>query len=579
MGNQNKSQTSITTAPVQTLNTLPTPLSQSQCVLHKQEILICGGVDKRAYDVKLEGHCVVKLVNHRSNDKDSSEVTLLSFGGKEKHTLVMKYVSVWNNYQGMRAVIGGSNNHLLFITYYPKNISVFDLNTFQFIKHSTLLTSNYAWYHCFVSKSENGKEVKNKNNEMLLFCGNIGLSIEYYEVNKNEWMTFENILPIPLYDCFGILNEDNSHVHIIGGESPVSSAHMKAKVSEWRNALHLVIFISTLLFIFIFYFSKNELKLVIQYWIRILKIKLGWINEFNKIIIRYIRGFELLMVLQAHDDTVSSVGFSADGRKIVSASYDNTIRIWEVASGKQLQIFRGHTSRVFASRFSPDRHTVVSCAGDGTIRLWDVNTGNEVMKFKDLDKIWDVNFSPDGKYVVSGLQDSTVRLFDVHSGIEMKLLLGHSKDVVSTQFSPDGKMIVSSSNDKTVGVWNVESGEILKQFKGYDRIIRVNFSPDGQFIISGSLGNIIRIWNAKTEKEHKILKGHSNHVNDVKYFPDGRTIVSCSSDNTIRLWNVESGQKIQMLEGHSDCVKSVDVSQNGDTIVSGSADCKIRIWG
>ncbi|ETO05270.1 hypothetical protein RFI_32126 [Reticulomyxa filosa] len=140
-----------------------------------------------------------------NNNRDSNETTLLSFGGDEaigRHTLVMKYVSVWrnnnkitklkksnisgnynewipftdnhnnpiqigkkkDNYKGARAVIGGSNNHLLFITYYPKNISVFDLNTFRFIKHDHLsICYNRVAYHCFVLKSESEQVVTSTN--------------------------------------------------------------------------------------------------------------------------------------------------------------------------------------------------------------------------------------------------------------------------------------------------------------------------------------------------------------------------------------------------------------------------------
>ncbi|ETO20471.1 hypothetical protein RFI_16748, partial [Reticulomyxa filosa] len=225
----------------QILKDLPTPLSYSQCVLHKHELLFCGGVFQRACysyhtlknkykficsypsTVELNGHCVVKLADN--NSKDSNEITLLSFGGLFKHTIMMKYVSVWgsvnkkhkskkkdnynkwvpftdnhnhsinfgrenDDYQGARAVIGGINNNLLFITYYPNNINVFDLNTFQFVKHDILpiATNNWIKFHCFVLKS-NTKEERNDskkkdNNEMLLFCLKIGLSIEYDENNN-----------------------------------------------------------------------------------------------------------------------------------------------------------------------------------------------------------------------------------------------------------------------------------------------------------------------------------------------------------------------------------------------------------
>ncbi|ETO34580.1 hypothetical protein RFI_02510, partial [Reticulomyxa filosa] len=381
---------------------LPIPLSESQCVLHKHEILICGGYQQRACysyhilkneykficeyssDVELMGHCVVKLINN--NNKDINEITLLSFGGNERtkrHTLVMKYVSIWSNildisnksnelnnynewipftdnhnhpiiigrdqdhdYRGMRAVIGGSNNHLLFITYLDDNISVFDLNTFRFIKRNTLPTNNYIQYHCLVSNSKNGQEQgmvktnqeKNKQNyQMLLFCCDTGLSIEYdednntfqfhqlhvcddiapfykyayvcindvilffggydwdgdegifsksvykYSIGEDKWMIFQNTLSSTLRDCIAILSEEYNCIHIIGGKydkKTTVSTHLKTKVREWDSS-QLVMFI---------YFdeiqSKNEIKCIIEYWLRFLKIKLGWIDDFYTIIMK-----------------------------------------------------------------------------------------------------------------------------------------------------------------------------------------------------------------------------------------------------------------------------------------------------
>ncbi|ETO24679.1 hypothetical protein RFI_12476, partial [Reticulomyxa filosa] len=214
--NANLEQPPITalSLPFKKLASLPVPLSCIQCIVHKNEIIICGGyenndcysydISKDQYkricsypnDVRLRGHSVVKRVD---NEK-SREIVLLSFGGLHKHTLMMRYRSVWedeqddiaihcnkwypftNNanesisigrdediYIGMRAVIGGSNNHLLFISYYPKNLDVFNLITFQFVKHDTLPTHDSIGYHCFVSKAANGLQTITTNkikNEM-----------------------------------------------------------------------------------------------------------------------------------------------------------------------------------------------------------------------------------------------------------------------------------------------------------------------------------------------------------------------------------------------------------------------------
>ncbi|ETO31626.1 hypothetical protein RFI_05494, partial [Reticulomyxa filosa] len=186
------------------------------------------------------------------------------------------------------------NNHLLFITYRDNNISVFDLNIFQFIKHDTLPTNNDIWFHCFVSKSENGQvqemtktnQKSQQSYQMLLFKEKTGLSTEYdednntfqfcqlpvcddiapfykyayvcinnvilffggcnwngnvvsksvykYSIRENKWIIFQNILSSPLKYCVAILSEDNAYVHIIGGEDVEQDmpTHMKTEVSE-----------------------------------------------------------------------------------------------------------------------------------------------------------------------------------------------------------------------------------------------------------------------------------------------------------------------------------------------------------
>ncbi|ETO14924.1 hypothetical protein RFI_22443 [Reticulomyxa filosa] len=325
----------------QNLKELPTPLYLSQCVSHKHELLICGD-------------------NINNKNKDRNQITLLSFGGSKhtkRHTLVMKYVSVWsnisnksnecNNYnQWSACVIGGGDSHLLFITYFQKNISVFNLNTFQFIKHDILPTGHSIEYHCFISQSKSGQgqemmKTNKQNYQLLLFKCNIGLSIEYdkdnntfqfyqlpvcndiaplfayayvcvndvifffggygngiysklvhkYSIEENKWTTFQNTLSSQLCHCIAILSEEDNHIHIIGGlddKNTTVSTHMKTKVRAWDLSLLVIIY----LFISfgeaqINFISKNELKFFIQYWIRTSEIKFGWIDDFDKIILKY----------------------------------------------------------------------------------------------------------------------------------------------------------------------------------------------------------------------------------------------------------------------------------------------------
>ncbi|ETN97581.1 hypothetical protein RFI_39946 [Reticulomyxa filosa] len=306
----------------QILKELHTSFDESQCVLHKHELVTCGGKNERAcysyHTLKNEYKFICKYPSNQSNH------IAVFCGNNYKHTSVMKYISVWSNisdisnksnelnnynewipltdnhncpiiigrdqdnYVGARAVIDGRDN-LLFITYYENN-SVFDLNKFQFIEHTTLPTNDYTWYHCIVSNSENGQEQEmmtkqkkmKQNCQMLLFKQKTGLLIEYDEyinffqfhkihvcdniapfdsyayVCVNDIILFfggycyknvddiSNTLPSPLCYCVAILNEENNCIHIIGGQNDKKtkvSTHMKTNVRVWDPSQLVYLFI------------------------------------------------------------------------------------------------------------------------------------------------------------------------------------------------------------------------------------------------------------------------------------------------------------------------------------------------
>ncbi|ETO08107.1 hypothetical protein RFI_29281, partial [Reticulomyxa filosa] len=141
---------------------------------------------------------------------------------------------------------------------------------------------------------------------------------------------------------------------------------------------------------------KKDIKIIINNWIRILNIKIGWINDLDKII----KYFELLKILQGHEMSVRSVKFSSNGNTIVSSSEDETIRIWDVKTGKQIKILNGHIDCINNVIFSLDENYIISCSNDKTIRLWDIKTGKEKIKLEGhLNSVYDINISPNGNNI------------------------------------------------------------------------------------------------------------------------------------------------------------------------------------
>ena len=180
-------------------------------------------------------------------------------------------------------------------------------------------------------------------------------------------------------------------------------------------------------------------------------------------------------ILKGHMRSVYSVSFSPDGKRIVSGSGDETIRIWDATTGKVLDTLEGHTDDVTSASFSPDGKRIVSGSSslDNTIRIWDATTGKELETLEGhTNGVTSVSFSPDGKRIVSGSRDKTIRIWDATTGKELDTLKGHTSVVASVSFSPDGKRIVSGSWDKTIRIWDFPPLQELidktrEQFKDY----------------------------------------------------------------------------------------------------------------
>ncbi|MET9686173.1 nSTAND1 domain-containing NTPase [Streptomyces coeruleorubidus] len=308
--------------------------------------------------------------------------------------------------------------------------------------------------------------------------------------------------------------------------------------------------------------------------------------------------------LVGHTGAVYLTTFSPDGRTLATASYDRTVRLWNVADPKRPKPLgkplTGHTSWVSSAVFSPDGRTLASAADDGAIRLWDVtDPGHPKRLGKPLTghdgTIYLIAFSPDGRTLASVGDDHTVRLWDVADPKRPKALgkplTGHEAAVRSVAFSPDGRTLAAGGDDGTIRLWDVSEPRrpepVGEPLTGHtDTVHSVAFSPDGRTLASGSADDTVRLWNLADRRRPAAigapLTGHTGAVWSVAFSPDGNMLAAASADSTASLWKVSDpaypSQVGGPLAGSSGEMYALGFSPDGRTLATGTGDNKVRLW-
>lgn len=331
------------------------------------------------------------------------------------------------------------------------------------------------------------------------------------------------------------------------------------------------------------------------------------------------------LVLQTgHAMRVDGLAFSPDGQLVATGSADNSVKLWDVNSYRELRTLAGHVRGVKAVAFSPDGRWLASGSIDGTIKVWDVSGGQELRSMSGNGSITTLTFSRDGRMLATGNMERSVRIFDPMTGDVLRNFTGHSDKITCLAFSPDNKLIASGSDDKTIMLWDVTGGRDVRTFKGHgDKISAIIFSSDNKMLASASLDGKIKLWQPSTGREQRSIDGPgkvlalaftadmtavvaamaNNTISrwslltgregpraaskgegdvleaiSICFSPDGRRLASSTGDKTVQIRDVESGQKLGTLATHSYGVYATAFSPNGKWFASGGKENTVKLW-
>ena len=305
--------------------------------------------------------------------------------------------------------------------------------------------------------------------------------------------------------------------------------------------------------------------------------------------------FECLNVLDGHSGFVPSLVITPDGQKLISGSWDDTIKIWDLQTGYLLNTLESHTSDVECVAITPDGQTLVSAGWDNTIKIWDLKTNELLHSLSCSNSVVLVAITPDGQKFISSETYNIISLWDLNTQEIIRNWVTDSKDGhpfwwhKCIVISPDQQRIIVGR--KIIKSYDLITGK-LRTIIGYDLgwIYALAITPDGKILIS-SHDRKIKIWDL-TKKYPDVrltLNSSAKEVQALTLTPDGQRIVSAGRsiindyyESFIEIWDLNTGELLHSIkeyltsDSHAYCLA---ITPDGKQIISGHGDGTIRIWG
>lgn len=255
------------------------------------------------------------------------------------------------------------------------------------------------------------------------------------------------------------------------------------------------------------------------------------------------------------------VDFSPDGKEIASSGLDNTVRLWNIASGKEIfNLLIKEAYFINNVAFTPDGKNLISGGGDNQVKIIDAATGKIQHIFKQVESaVEDVSVSPDGNKIAASRRDGNIDLWDLHSHTLLYRINTGDKPVQAISFSPDGKYIASGDNLGFLRLWNADTGEKISERDTRSPIISLDFSPDGKYIITGDTQDFASLRGSPSLNPVWSVT-HGQSVISTVFSPDGKYTLSCDfgrGADAIRLTDVKTGSVIKNFSSEGNPAWSV----------------------
>lgn len=289
---------------------------------------------------------------------------------------------------------------------------------------------------------------------------------------------------------------------------------------------------------------------------------------------------ELIQTFVGHRESVNGICFSRDGIQIVSASADQTARIWSI-EGEMLRTYQGHFEEITQVCFSADDQEFFTASEDTTIRYHRSAAKSSTLAVRThSDVVWQTVFTPDDQRLISVGEDGVISICDPQSGQPLIAPIKLDMAILSVAHSPIDNLFVTGGADSKLRVWDSNNGELIQCFDGHDGYVwDITFSNDGQTMATASSDNTFKIWSTADWTQQHHVKAHFGELGSVRFSSDQKMLVTSGDDKKIKLWDTINYHQVGELSGHRTGVwRAIFSPTNPNLIASSSYDGQIILW-